>query len=242
MDASGAPTPSVRASNETRTDSRLRNRQREQHRRRLLNRRIKAILAGGLVFGIGAAATLAAWTDSEQATGSFEAGKFTIDLSTNGSSWTNSSEMSFNADGMYPGSKVYAPVFVRTTPNTTMDGQLSVSSAGATGSSSGIAGSLEYRAVTTSLASGGTPDFKCNEGSFAGSLTNIFGSTSNPRLKLNAPATGVGKQDVTNNAGSVRAYCFEVTLPTNTPSSAQGSTAANVWKFDAESVPTKKTS
>ena len=34
-------------------------------RRQLRGRRIKAILAGGLVFGVGATATLAAWTDSE---------------------------------------------------------------------------------------------------------------------------------------------------------------------------------
>jgi len=36
-------------------------------------RRLRAVLAGGLVLGVGAALTLAAWNDAEFATGSFQA-------------------------------------------------------------------------------------------------------------------------------------------------------------------------
>ena len=47
-------------------------------------RKAKAILAGGLVLGIGAAVTLAAWNDSEFIKGAFGGGHFEIQGSTDG--------------------------------------------------------------------------------------------------------------------------------------------------------------
>ncbi|XSS44541.1 SipW-dependent-type signal peptide-containing protein [Propionibacteriaceae bacterium Y1685] len=41
------------------------------------SRKFRAALAGGLVLGIGAVVTLAAWTDDENAAGQFSAGTFT---------------------------------------------------------------------------------------------------------------------------------------------------------------------
>ena len=220
--------PSEQVSVEARSDGRRLKREREQKRRRLRNRRIKAILAGGLVFGIGAAATLAAWTDTEEASGSFKAGTFNIDLSVNGSNWNNTSTMTFNATGMYPGSKVYAPVFIRTTPDTTIDGDLKVSSGG-TGSTSGIAGALVYRAVTTSYTTGG---FTCDASTFASGANYVYGGAS-ATTPLSGSAGGAVSQSVSKTAGSIAAYCFEVTLPTSTPSSAQGTSASNTWTFTA---------
>lgn len=236
------PHPSERVCVEVRSDGRRQGLARERDQRRLRNRRIKAVLASGLVFGIGSAATVAAWTDTEEASGSFEAGTFNLELAVDGS-WSNTSEMNFDAAGMYPGSKVYAPVFVRTTPGTTMDGELSVSSAGATGGETGIAGSLEYRAVTESIAPGQEGPFSdgCTASAFEGSLRFVFGSTASHEPLL-AGADGEGAQDLSMVSGSIAAYCFEVTLPADTPSSAQGTSAANIWTFDAESVPTETSS
>ncbi|MBM6591340.1 MAG: SipW-dependent-type signal peptide-containing protein [Brevibacterium sp.] len=230
-DASGDPTPSERVSNETRSESRRRKREREQIRRRLYNRRIKAVLAGGLVFGIGAAATLAAWTDTEEATGSFKAGTFSIDLSVDASNWNNTSTMTFNATGMYPGSKVYAPVFIRTTPDTTIDGELKILSGG-TGSTSGIAGALVYRAVTSSYSTGG---YTCSASTFTASADYVYGGTSATTNLSEKDRQGAGSQLVGKASSSVRAYCFEVTLPTDTPSVAQGTSASNTWTFTANS-------
>lgn len=231
--------PNQRVSSEARSIGRRQIRAHERNRRRLRNRRIKAVLAGGLVFGIGAAATVAAWTDTESASGSFEAGTFNIDLSVNGS-WDNSSEMTFDASGMYPGSTVYAPVFVRTTPDTTMDGDLRVSNVGASGNTNSIAGYLEYRTVTKSIDPDQMAKFKagCTASAFTGSSSYVFGSPS-AKTPLKTPAAGTGTQNLSKGAGAVRAFCFEVTLPTNTPNGAQGTAASNIWKFDAESVPTK---
>lgn len=55
-----------------------------QRRRKLL-----ALTAGGLVLGIGGAMTLASWTDSEVADGSFAAGSFALESSTDGTTFTD---------------------------------------------------------------------------------------------------------------------------------------------------------
>ncbi|GAA1869840.1 SipW-dependent-type signal peptide-containing protein [Brevibacterium marinum] len=227
------PNPRQRVSVEARWRGRRQNRV-------LRNRRIKAVLAGGLVYGIGSAATLASWTDTEEASGSFEAGTFNIELAVDGS-WSSTSEMTFDASGMYPGSKVYAPVFVRTTPDTTMNGELAVSSAGASGSADGIAGSLEYRAVTESIAPGQEAAFGngCTASAFDGSSPFIFGGASSVEPLLTA-AAGEDTQELGKDSGSIAAYCFEVTLPTSTPNAAQGTSASNIWTFDAESVETPR--
>lgn len=230
------PNPPERASSGPRSDSRRQNRVRERTGRRLRNRRIKAVLAGGLVFGIGATATLAAWTDTEAASGSFEAGTFNIDLSVD-KTWGNSREMTFKATGMYPGSKVYAPAYVRTTAATTMKGQIQVVGSGVSGSANTIAESLEYRTVTRSFPSAAEAFASpCDASAFAGSPTFVFGGGAS-KQPLRASATSSAKQTVSPVAGSVQAYCFEVVLPASTPSAAQGTSAAHTWTFNAESVP-----
>ncbi|WP_260980185.1 SipW-dependent-type signal peptide-containing protein [Agrococcus jejuensis] len=50
--------------------------------------RLRALLAGGLVLGLGATATLAAWNDSEHATGTITAGSFGIVGATDGATFT----------------------------------------------------------------------------------------------------------------------------------------------------------
>lgn len=50
-------------------------------------RKVLAVLAGGLVLGVGAAITLAAWNDSEFATGTFTAGSFNLQGSTDGTTY-----------------------------------------------------------------------------------------------------------------------------------------------------------
>ncbi|MEJ7649283.1 MAG: SipW-dependent-type signal peptide-containing protein [Nakamurella sp.] len=47
-------------------------------RRRDRRRKFRAVLAAGLVLGVGGAVTLAAWNDSEYATGTFTAGTFNM--------------------------------------------------------------------------------------------------------------------------------------------------------------------
>lgn len=230
------PNPPERVSSGPRSGSRRQNRAQARNSRALRNRRIKAVLAGGLVFGIGSTATLAAWTDTETASGTFEAGKFKIDLSVD-KTWSNSREMTFKATGMYPGSTVYAPAYVRTTADTTMKGQIQVAGNGVAGTSNTIAGNLEYRAVTRSFPSAAEAFASaCDASSFSGSSTFVFGGGTS-KQPLRTSVTSSSKQTVSSVAGSVQAYCFEVVLPTSTPSLAQGTSAAHTWTFNGESVP-----
>ena len=57
--------------------------------KRLLSRRIRAVLAGGLVFGVGATMTLAAWNDSEHGNATFTAGRFDIVGATDGTTFSS---------------------------------------------------------------------------------------------------------------------------------------------------------
>ena len=87
----------------------------------------KAILAGGLVLGVGAAITLAAWTDTEWATGNFSTGQFGIEGSLNGSTWASNptspgATLMFSATtptDLTPGDVVYEGYAIRLEQNST---------------------------------------------------------------------------------------------------------------------------
>ena len=94
-----------------RSDERTRSR-----RRRML----LAVLAGGLVLGVGTAVTLAVWNDSEFATGTFSSGQFDLQGSVDGTAFTSDPAapgktlaFELDADALSPGAVVYAPFAVQ---------------------------------------------------------------------------------------------------------------------------------
>src|SRR6218665_766120 len=104
-------------------------------------RKVLAALAGGLVLGLGTAATLAAWNDSEFANGTFSAGgDVDIQGSTDGGVTRSSSatapgktlSFSTDANNIVPGEPASAPFAVRlspgslTPPSGILAGQLTV--------------------------------------------------------------------------------------------------------------------
>ncbi|GAA2028179.1 hypothetical protein GCM10009720_04950 [Yaniella flava] len=109
------------------------------------SRKVKALLAGGLVLGVGAAVTLAAWTDQEWAEGIFSTGSFNIESSVSGE------EGSFNdhtpeedgvaaltfelagADNMAPDDTVSAPFVLRLDESTTYNAEVNLDSASVDG-------------------------------------------------------------------------------------------------------------
>ncbi|BAS15053.1 hypothetical protein AHiyo8_33560 [Arthrobacter sp. Hiyo8] len=103
--------------------------------------KMRALLAGGLVLGVGAAVVLAAWNDSEFATGTFTAGTFNLQGSTDGASYTDHAAspgatlpFTLNPTNLAPGDTVYAPFAVRLAANTTTGSTVTVNTATATGS------------------------------------------------------------------------------------------------------------
>ena len=123
-------------------------------------RRVLAVLAAGLVLGVGATVTLAAWNDAEVATGSFAASVFVTEAKKAsdpdvGGSWKQSSvadpvALDFNATGLYPDAYATAGIDVRSTSSTDIAGTALLSAVSSTGTT--LTDQLEYRVVVQSAA------------------------------------------------------------------------------------------
>lgn len=119
-------------------------------------RKVLAVLAGGLVLGVGIGVTLAAWNDSEFATGTFTAGSFNLEGSTTSATdgyddhnvdlGDTAAALVFQlpavASSMSPGDVVYAPFWVRL-DSTTTNGATLVPS-GITAGTGGNEANLSY--------------------------------------------------------------------------------------------------
>lgn len=183
--------------------------------------KLRAILAGALVLGVGAAVTVAAWNDSEFAQGSFTASTFGIVGSTNGVDFSehadaaNAAKLTLTAPfgAMSPGTTVYTAYSIRSTAASTVGGSVTLSAA--SGNSSGLGQWLTYGVRVIS----GT---QCNAAAFAGG-TAVAADGSNSRTLAAAGANQVN-------------YCIAITLPVGTPNAAQGKTVDASWTFTATSA------
>jgi len=182
--------------------------------------RLRAVLAGGLVLGVGAALTVAAWTDHEHATGTFQAGVFGIEGRTAASLWGEhpsgelAASLEFNAGAMHPGSLQYAYLDVRRTEASTMPGTVSLTSSAGSGA---LVPYLDYRVA---VVAEGTA---CDASTASGDYLSADG----------LPVTGATGVLATDAA--VR-YCFEVRLDPGTPNAMQGTTGSISWGITGEST------
>lgn len=220
---------------DTQSESRLPRRlERRQRRAKITQRRrrqIQALLAGGLVLGVGATATVAAWTDEEHGVGTFRTGQFHIEANIGGV-WQDTDQMQFDADAMFPGEDVYDSVLIRTTPNTTVDGELTVS---ASGSSDALAPHLNYRVVASEIPEG-SDSLACNADSFTADAGYIYGSATGPDVPLTSTLDAAATHTVSANGANVMAYCFHVQLSAEAPNEVQGQSANHTWTWNAESI------
>ncbi|SDO91754.1 SipW-cognate class signal peptide [Microbacterium sp. ru370.1] len=227
----------------------------ENQKRRLVRRRIFAVAAGGAALGVGVAATLAAWTDTEWVFGGNGAGgpgvgtsTFAIEQNTDPgfdpAAWTDEpanpgGEMVFSATGLLgtelaPGDSVYAAVALRTkTASIAGDVELqaAVPAAGIAGDDTGdlLFDALDVRVATSAIA------FSCDASAFGGATTII---ADGPLATTGASVT----QALAEASGSTQYYCFEVTLPDpiplaggTTPEDYMGRAIAPAWEFVATS-------
>ncbi|MFE7845000.1 SipW-dependent-type signal peptide-containing protein [Microbacterium sp. NPDC057407] len=173
----------------------------------LNRRRISALLAGGLVLGVGAAVTLAAWNDSEFATSDFAAGTFEFEGSTDGATWADhategeAASLTFTTgfDNLAPDDVVYAPFAVRLTAATTSPASLTEVPPVVTGSLDGF---LTFASVATA-------SFGCDSAAFAAGTPVPTSLTP----------------------GDVVYLCLQVTAG----AVEQGATGTAVWQWDAAS-------
>ncbi|RAX49461.1 hypothetical protein DQ353_09265 [Arthrobacter sp. AQ5-05] len=184
------------------------------------SRKIAAVLAGGLVLGIGAATTLAAWTDSQHATATFTAGIFALESKTEGTDWqshpaADPAKLVAGTAGLTPGASGFGHLDVRTTAE------------------SSVGGTVVLGPVAT--------DAKSDEAMIA-VLESRFkviprGSTCNASALAEATFQSVAEKplvaDQTVPAGGTTAvrYCLEVRMSPDAPSAVQGTTASLVWTF-----------
>lgn len=73
------------------------------------SRKIRALAAGGAVLGVGAAVTLAAWSDSEFAQGIFNTDDFGIHATTGGATFSDNPEAEQALELTFPGAEALAP-------------------------------------------------------------------------------------------------------------------------------------
>lgn len=203
----------------------------DQNRRKVL-----AILAGGLVLGVGTAVTLAAWNDSEFANGTFTAGAFNLQGSSAGD--VDASYSDHNVDkgdtaatlafsvpvsNLAPGDSVYAGYWVRLAAGTTTAATLSANGVTADAAASSNSDHLSYSIYQ--LAPGAT----CNAASATGTPI-ATGATLDAQTGVTPVALTQGANATT--AGTAVQLCFKVTADAN----LEPSLATNAsWKFTAVS-------
>jgi predicted ribosomally synthesized peptide with SipW-like signal peptide len=194
--------------------------------RGLRSRKVRAILAGGLVLGIGAATTLAAWNDSEFAQGTFTAGTFNMVGSTNDTTYANHATVgapatlafTVNPTLLSPGDIVYAPFAVELDAATTNNAVVTISNAATTGAVS----NLTYTLIQPTT-------FGC-AASTAGTALVVAGTALGTVPGSTTFNLAMGTS--TGSAGAPVFLCFKVTAGALL---AQGETGTATWKFSAVS-------
>jgi predicted ribosomally synthesized peptide with SipW-like signal peptide len=197
-------------------------------------RKVLAVLAGGLVLGIGAAVTLAAWNDSEFATGTFSAGAFNLQGSTTSASagyadhnvdqGNTAATLAFSlpaATALSPGDVVYAPLWVRLDGTTTNNATLIPDTI--TPGTGGNEANLSYtiRAIAA--------DAPC-DATAAGTLI-ATGATLG--TLTGATAVPLAKGATVGTPGTAVQLCFAVTAAATI---TQGTTGTATWEFTATST------
>ncbi|MDZ5077447.1 SipW-dependent-type signal peptide-containing protein [Nesterenkonia sp. HG001] len=195
-------------------------------------RKVQAVLAGGLVLGVGAAVTLAAWNDSEFAEGLFGSASFNLEGSTDGSDYDDhdtadeAAQLTFDADNMTPGQTVYAPFYVRLDADTTINGTVEASDGiGVVSSSGENADHMSYEVYAD-------PD-NCNAADASSGTSVASGADL---------STGIGSTttfDLTAGdgaAGTPVLLCFEVSASDD--DFVQADTTEVIWEVTATSVDT----
>jgi predicted ribosomally synthesized peptide with SipW-like signal peptide len=195
-------------------------------RKRLRRRRLRAILAGGLALGLGAAITLATWNDAEFAQGTFTAGSFNLLGSTDGTTFGEhatvgapaSLSFTLNPTALSPGDVVYAPFAVELSGATTTDAVVTISNA----ATSGVVTNLTYTLVQPTA-------FGC---AVSTTGTALVPSDTAIGVVPDAPTFALTKGTPPTTAGDPVFLCFKVLAG---PLLTQGQTGTVTWAFTAAS-------
>lgn len=207
-----------------------------------LSRKVRAVLAGGLVLGVGAAATLAAWTDSEFGTATFTASRFDTESSINGTAFADNpnspgATMTVTGGGLSPNQRNYSFIDVRSKAGS-IAGTLALGAPTVTNTPPAAApatptlgGTLQYRVVATA------PGAACTAAAFTAGATYIVGGPSAlvPLATPGAATVPLSAAGATAPSTAVR-LCFDVFLPSTAANSLQGWATTSTWQITATST------
>jgi predicted ribosomally synthesized peptide with SipW-like signal peptide len=194
------------------------------------------VLAAGLVFGVGAGSTLAAWTDQTYARGEFTTSTFQVEANA-GAGWVPASDsagaavLTFNTStGLMPGASRYAPLSLRTTTGS-LGGTVALKGATVDTSSGTLGAALQYRVVASAT---------CNAAAFTAGATYLVGGATGtgafqPLTVGQTGTTALGGATATAQGAPLQ-LCFQITLPTGAPNALQGKTTTASWTLDSTSV------
>jgi len=184
---------------------------------------VRALLAGGLVLGVGATMTIAAWTDQELATTTVSAGTFSIASRSDQGAFTSHGPtetaltVPLDATGLYPGLKKAAYVQVQasgTLPGTVNLTAVTVTNnAGTTPTGADLALQNAIK-VGVSVV---TAPANCTTAATAGTALNVVPT--------------VAAQAVTVTPLNTITYCIVLELPSDASTLAQGGTVKPTWTF-----------
>lgn len=186
--------------------------------------RVQALLACALLLGVGAAGSLASWSDSELAGSPFTAGTFSLVSRTNAGGFAAHPEdaaatLSWTLSPLFPGESTAAWVQVQAAGSVDGDVLLSgvsLSPEPAAGSAeAALRDALVVRASVTSSTDPTPPE--CNASTPG---VEVTGLTQIPVL----PA-----QQVAPAGASTVTYCLVLTLPDDAPAAAQGAVLTPTW-------------
>jgi hypothetical protein len=193
--------------------------------------RVRAALAGGLVFGIATSLSVASWTDAEFVTSTFTASRFDLEVNVNGAGYSAATPISVTVSGVYPGSTgtVYLPVRIRTT-STSIAGMVSLNHAAIAGPT-GLTSVLRYRLIRGAAT--------CNAAAFTAGATYVVGTSTLSAAPLVSTALAATTPlAVSAGGGSELVYCFEFSLASSGLAQAtygSSSTAAMTWNVTGSS-------
>jgi predicted ribosomally synthesized peptide with SipW-like signal peptide len=191
---------------------------------------VRALLAGGLVLGVGAAITLAAWNDSEFATGLFTAGHFDMEGSTDGTTFAShttapgaSLALSTGFDNLSPTDVVAAPFVLHLDAATSTDATVTVTSA-TTAVSDTAATTLTYGVIQVTSVLACTPTATGTEIVAAGTSFDATPVSATVDLAKSVDGTLVGEDAF---------LCVQVTA---SDLLEQDTSATGTWEFVAVSA------
>lgn len=191
-------------------------------------RKVSAVLAGGLVLGVGAAVTLAAWNDSEFATGTFAAGSFNLEGSVDGTTFSDhddadSAAVVFNTadhQNLSPGETVYEPFWLRLSETSTSAATVELE--GVTGTGGENVPYLSYSIFEV--------DAECSATGVADAVEVGSGATLGEAVSAQAISLAAGSGE---NPGEAAQLCFAVTAAEGL---LEGESAATTWQLLATSI------